>query len=105
MKLVKESLNEFHQTGEPLGVLDIGLKSKTLEVNKIYDTELYTPEEIQELIYNDEVMIEFFNPTVYLTTYLTNDLVRLLPQTIYAWYKGKYEYIKYDGIYYKLVKE
>ena len=101
MKLVKESLNEFHQTGDPLGALDIGLKSlKTLEVNKIYIKDK-TPEEIQQLIYNGDILIEYFNPDL---RHL-NDLVRLDPQTIYAWYKGKYEYIKYDGIFYKLVKE
>ena len=109
MKLVRESLNEFHQTGDPLGSLNVGVKSEAIEVINFFNRENATHpipvksekdvEELQNMINNckEGWLLVYFKDPVKNTYYQWNFITF---KAVFHDRNDDYQIIKYEGHYF-----
>jgi len=108
VKIVRESLLEFHQTGDPLGSLNVGTKSEAIEVINFFDGDNKThpiPVKSEKDIEKLQNMINDYEKLT-LVVYFKEPGISTFHQWPFTTFKKlyhdrkNYEIIKYEGHYF-----
>ena len=111
MKLVRESLNEFHQTGDPLGSLNVGIDAITIDVIFITISLGSNPDNKYVVTFEDKFQRDLFQDELNKKRYLNLRIQFKDPESnreIFKEFKDfkisygdKYKFIKYNGHYFE----